>query len=838
MKKEEILERTDFRQFYSYYLPDAKGASGHYIKVNSPFRPDENASFGVWFDKGNWKDFATGETGTVIDFLMQKEGLDFKAALSRLADISGVRDNGKSYDKPAPVEKKTFIKNETQIKRYSKLLQEDKIPTAAKFLAERKISKEVCRKYSVGAYSYEGDDGAHFENIFFPVTFDDKGNAISFKLRITKNGLKEKEPKNYGTAGIFPAEVLRENKSIVLAEGEGDALSLISAGIPAVTNTSGAGTFREAWREYFLGKDVIVFYDNDEAGRNGARKAAAMLFGYAANVRVAEWGSEPDKYDIGDFMKDDRPITELEEMLRKAKPFKPLEIVTAKITKDNENRKAENDREALKETFYIIHEGQSPKLQQRAVAEYIQDNFKFCATDDKSRTLFFEYRDGCWEKVSTKIVHRVIMDLLYYDVTGYTLESISKLLANLIYVHPDKFNNRTDLINLNNCAYDLNNYCVLPHSPEFYFTFKTSYDFNAAADCPIFRDALAKYSLHDGEWQTAIWEIIGYCLTNEHEFHKMFWFTGSSGGNGKSSVTRVMQKLTGLFLTKPNFEADKLKGDFYKNDLIGKRLAITGDMPNYLSNIDIIKELTGGDWQSTAVKFSDSKNFKNTAKLVFAMNHLPNFSSHLSLSPILRRIYLLPFDYQIRDFNPDIEEQFEAELSGVFNFAISGLSRLRRNKHFTICKRGEEMLKFYSEVSQSLNAFLTNKLILGPRHSVWLWQIWEYYCKFMDEHSTRDWSNKKGNITSESSLRNKILQVYAKEITAKKEYCADKGGTYVRYYGIGIKRADEAKFDEPENTLETYLNPNSGEILQQAEEMKRQGLLYEILTDGENDIPF
>lgn len=57
----------------------------------SPLREDKNPSFSVYADGRRWKDFGTGEGGTIIDLLKVATGCSTKDAIKELAIMAGVQ---------------------------------------------------------------------------------------------------------------------------------------------------------------------------------------------------------------------------------------------------------------------------------------------------------------------------------------------------------------------------------------------------------------------------------------------------------------------------------------------------------------------------------------------------------------------------------------------------------------------------------------------------------------------------------------------------------------------------------------------------------------------------
>lgn len=112
------------------------------------------------------------------------------------------------------------------------------------------------------------------DKVIFPVK-DKNGKFLFNKIRNLKWSKEAKnakffyDPKDVDAA-IFNAEAIKNSRYVVITEGEPDAIKLNQEGYIAVTNTSGAATFKDEWIPHFIGKKVYVAYDTDKAGRSGA----------------------------------------------------------------------------------------------------------------------------------------------------------------------------------------------------------------------------------------------------------------------------------------------------------------------------------------------------------------------------------------------------------------------------------------------------------------------------------------------------------------------------------------------------------------------------------------
>lgn len=87
-------------------------------------------------------------------------------------------------------------------------------------------------------------------------------------------------------AQIFGAEFLSEfedSATVVMTEGELDALALRTAGYKAISSTGGAGTFRPEWNDTLSRFDLVLLYDADKAGIEGMLRVVSK----APHARIA-----------------------------------------------------------------------------------------------------------------------------------------------------------------------------------------------------------------------------------------------------------------------------------------------------------------------------------------------------------------------------------------------------------------------------------------------------------------------------------------------------------------------------------------------------------------------
>ena len=157
------------------------------------------------------------------------------------------------------------------------------------------------------------------------------GYTTSAKMQfgIYSNGdlkhIKNHKGRQFGEAvnKIYPEVMLDRGKAdtyLWLTEGEKDTITAICHGMQAITFTSGAGAVPKDVSKLERFKNIVVIYDNDDTGREGAMKTAkslALKFP-GTTIRIFKWMDQEDKYDLTDFFRDEGTVDKLYELLNES----------------------------------------------------------------------------------------------------------------------------------------------------------------------------------------------------------------------------------------------------------------------------------------------------------------------------------------------------------------------------------------------------------------------------------------------------------------------------------------------------------------------------------------
>jgi DNA primase len=181
------------------------------------------------------------------------------------------------------------------------------------FFNRRKITKEVLDEFSINW------NGTH---IVYPVK-NINGEIIFSNYRrspISNVGARFLYDKG-SKVSLYGIDKISKHKTILICEGLNDCLVAWSHNIPAVSSTGGSQSFQKEWVDYFIDKDVIICFDNDEAGAEGMVKALKII----PWAKILLLPYMPNVKDISDYVTHGGNLIEL---MKTAQHYNFLEEVT------------------------------------------------------------------------------------------------------------------------------------------------------------------------------------------------------------------------------------------------------------------------------------------------------------------------------------------------------------------------------------------------------------------------------------------------------------------------------------------------------------------------------
>ncbi len=124
--------------------------AGSAYKGLCPFHAEKTPSFIVSPDRESWRCFGCGEGGDIFTFLMRRDGIDFREALSRLAEKAGVELSAQTATEDR-YRKRLRDALEAAIAWYREvLLRTPQAEKARAYLEERGLTSETLERFSIG----------------------------------------------------------------------------------------------------------------------------------------------------------------------------------------------------------------------------------------------------------------------------------------------------------------------------------------------------------------------------------------------------------------------------------------------------------------------------------------------------------------------------------------------------------------------------------------------------------------------------------------------------------------------------------------------------------------
>lgn len=289
-----------------------------------PYHGDTKRSASLNVVHGVWNCHGCGRSGAVRDLIADQEhwNLDREA----IARAPRSRSNGSAREEPTEAAVAGW---------HSALLAEG--GALAQLMQRRGLTKRTIEKYEIG-----WDRGREAYTIPIRDISGELVNVRRYKLDPAEGRRKIWSMAGCGAPALWPLDQL-DHGSIVICEGEWDALICIQNGLHAVTRTAAARVWKHHWSHLFTNKAVYVCHDADTAGVAANAIVASAMEPYARSITVVAlpYGIE-DKHgkDLTDFFLDGHTKAEFLELIqtgtkvesRRGKEDAEPEVVPVSIT--------------------------------------------------------------------------------------------------------------------------------------------------------------------------------------------------------------------------------------------------------------------------------------------------------------------------------------------------------------------------------------------------------------------------------------------------------------------------------------------------------------------------
>ncbi len=356
---DELRTRADIVQVVGQYVSLKRNGHRHWGLC--PFHGEKTASFSVDQERQMYYCFGCKAGGSVIQFVMDIERLEFVDAVKHLADQLHMplpqMEEDPDYQRRRTQRDRLLEANKEAARFFHQTLFTPQGQNALDYLKKRGLTDNIIRKFGLGAapagwdtltkhltgkgYSVEELKLAGLTLIkeaepastdpvtgevtperprraydmfrnraIFPI-IDQYGNVLAFGGR----ALGDVQPKYLNTSdtpvfnkrlGVYAANLLKKErnlKRVILVEGYMDVVSLTQFGVTGVCATLGTAlTPEQAKLLKRFAPMVYLSYDGDNAGQNAIMKGLTVLEEAGVPARVLQF---PDKLDPDEFIRRD-----------------------------------------------------------------------------------------------------------------------------------------------------------------------------------------------------------------------------------------------------------------------------------------------------------------------------------------------------------------------------------------------------------------------------------------------------------------------------------------------------------------------------------------------------
>jgi DNA primase len=314
-----IKERIDIVDFISAYVPLRK--AGRNFVGFCPFHPNSRTpAFTVFPDTQSYHCFGCKASGTVFDFLIQREGLEFKDALEQLAQRAGVQLKERSQqDEQADRQRTRLLDINAAAATFFHhlLVKSPKGDLARAYVAKRQIDQPTVEAFQLGysvddwsallsyltdrkgfepeeiaaaGLAIQRENGGYYDRfrgrLMFPIR-NAKGEIIAFGGR----ALGDAEPKymNSPQTPLFDKsrvlygldlarDAIRSNDAVVIVEGYVDVIIAHQYGFRNVVAPLGTAlTGEHVGVVKKLARHLFLALDADDAGVRATLKGVKTL---------------------------------------------------------------------------------------------------------------------------------------------------------------------------------------------------------------------------------------------------------------------------------------------------------------------------------------------------------------------------------------------------------------------------------------------------------------------------------------------------------------------------------------------------------------------------------
>lgn len=257
-----------------------------------PFHQDRNNSFSVFQrdDEWFWKCHAGCGAGNAIGFLAKVQGISKSVACRKFIELAGGMMTEKSWQMPKTEASQhgcravdIYEPSDQDLRAVHQMVE---ALVSDSSLCERIARRRGWKPETIRQLGLETYLGWHNGKLAF--IYD---TGVKFRWRCKGERVIRWA---FGKPWLWRGAWIKSAQTIYVCEGETDAISLIDAGVESDRSSAtiaipSASTFDEDWAALFKGKNVILAFDNDNAGSEATTRVSKILRSRVHSLKKLNW---------------------------------------------------------------------------------------------------------------------------------------------------------------------------------------------------------------------------------------------------------------------------------------------------------------------------------------------------------------------------------------------------------------------------------------------------------------------------------------------------------------------------------------------------------------------
>lgn len=544
------------------------------------------------------------------------------------------------------------------------------------------------------------------------------------------------------------------DKPVLVVEGEkaADYAQSVLKAYVVTTWAGGASAVHKADWTPLQGRDVLLWPDNDRAGRDAMRQVADILRPRASRLRQIIPDGQPDSWDAGDAFNPENPWS----------PQEWREWAKARLTDmpkpQDETHTDEMGRIYSKVGFMRKYQttvaGKTTyrfEPQYKEMAEYLFEQRMMAFTDGDS----FQFNGTHWDRIDKLQLDLFIIEKNPEGLKSNHMDAFTRFIRAMNHTSLMNFKPTDGLINANNGIVNVHTGELTPHSNEYLFRSKVPVDFNPKAECPKWSKFLVEVFEKNVEMIDLAQRLFGYILIGGHPFlHRAFVLAGS-GRNGKSTFIDILRSLIGRD-SYSTVSLAHLDRQFSAVQLEGKLANIVEETPNDTINAEVFKSVVGGGEIQVAHKNKPEFTLRVNARFVFACNEMPIFKD--KSVGLEDRLVIMPFRryFAPQERDTRILEKLTSELPGILNWAIEGAQMVLKDRNIPDYETTRETKREYKLETDPTFLWFSEYVEITPSEFLSTTDLYDAYQKWCEGNNHRALSAQKFSKRVRTFVRDEV----------------------------------------------------------------------------------